>query len=132
AGVLSTAGGLVFQGNAAGELVAYKDDTGERLWTAMTQAMTVAAPMTFTVDGVQHVAVLAGGRSLPTLGEGAIGATTHASTNNSRVLVYRIGGDAQLPTELPQEESVSGELNPPPMTADYETVAQGEQVYGRF
>src|SRR5690606_11143453 len=94
AGVLSTAGGLVFQGNAAGELVAYRDDTGERLWTSLTQAMIVAAPMTFTVDGVQHIAVLAGARALPTLGEGAIGATTRASTNNSRRLVYRIGGEA--------------------------------------
>ena len=132
AGVLSTAGGLVFQGNAAGELVAYQDDTGERLWTSFTQAMVVAAPMTFTVDGVQHVAVLAGARALPTLGEGAIGATTRVSTNNSRLLVYRIGGAARLPTELPEELSDAGELNPPPMTADYETVAQGEQVYGRF
>ncbi|MGB4249025.1 MAG: PQQ-dependent dehydrogenase, methanol/ethanol family, partial [Pseudohongiellaceae bacterium] len=76
AGVLSTAGGLVFQGNASGEFNAYKDDTGELLWSDMTQAMTVAAPITFTVDGVQHVAVLAGGRSLPTTGAGAIGSTT--------------------------------------------------------
>lgn len=132
AGVLSTAGGLVFQGNAAGELVAYRDDNGERLWSAMTQAMTVAAPITFTVDGVQHIAVLAGGRSLPTVGAGAIGATTRASSNNSRMLVFKVGGTATLPSELPEEVSEAGNLNPPPMTADYETVAQGEQVYGRF
>ncbi len=133
AGVLSTASGLVFQGNASGEFNAYKDDTGELLWTAMTQAITVAAPMTYTVDGEQHVAVLVGGRSLPTEGPGASGSTTRLSNNNSRLLVFKIGGTAQLPDELPQElTSAVGNLNPPPLTADFETVAHGEQVYGRY
>jgi quinohemoprotein ethanol dehydrogenase len=132
AGVLSTAGGLVFQGNAEGEFVAYRDDNGERLWSAMTQAVTVAAPITFLVDGVQHVAVLAGGRSLPTVGAGAIGSTTRASNNNSRVLVFKVGGTAQLPAELPAEITAAGELNPPPLTAVSETLAHGEQVYARL
>ena len=48
------------------------------------------------------------------------------------MLVFKIGGDAQLPDELPQEVSVLGELNPPPITADSETIAHGEQVYGRL
>ncbi len=132
AGVLSTAGGLVFQGNAEGEFVAYRDDNGERLWSAMTQAVTVAAPITFLVDGVQHVAVLSGGRSLPTIGAGAIGSTTRASNNNSRILVFKIGGTAQLPAELPAEITAAGELNPPPLTAVSETLAHGEQVYARL
>ncbi len=132
AGVLSTAGGLVFQGNAEGEFVAYRDDNGERLWSAMTQAVTVAAPITFLVDGVQHVAVLSGGRSLPTVGAGAIGSTTRASNNNSRILVFKIGGTAQLPAELPAEITAAGELNPPPLTAVSETLAHGEQVYARL
>jgi len=132
AGVLSTAGGLVFQGNASGEFVAYRDETGERLWSAMTQAVTVAAPITFLVDGVQHVAVLSGGRSLPTVGAGAIGSTTRASNNNSRILVFKAGGTAQLPAELPVEVTAAGELNPPPLTAVSETLAHGEQVYARL
>lgn len=132
AGVLSTAGGLVFQGNASGEFNAYRDTTGELLWSAPTQAMTVAAPMTYTVDGEQYVAVLVGGRALPTEGAGAIGSTTRASTNNSRMLVFKRGGTARLPTEISQEVTEADELNPPPLTADFETVAQGEQIYGRF
>ncbi|MEI9889694.1 MAG: PQQ-binding-like beta-propeller repeat protein [Caulobacteraceae bacterium] len=32
-GVLSTAGGLVFEGNQVNEINAYKDDTGQKLWT---------------------------------------------------------------------------------------------------
>ena len=132
AGVLSTAGGLVFQGNASGEFNAYRDTTGELLWTAPTQAMTVAAPSTYLVDGEQYVAVLVGGRALPTEGAGAIGSTTRASTNNSRMLVFKRGGTARLPEEIRQEVTEADELNPPPLTADFETVAQGEQLYGRF
>lgn len=133
AGVLSTAGGLVFQGNASGEFGAFKDDTGELLWSAMTQAITVAAPITYLVDGEQYVAVLAGGRALPTQGAGASGATTRLSNNNSRLLVFKIGGTAQLPGALPAElTSAVGNLNPPPLTANFETVAHGEQVYGRY
>ena len=133
AGVLSTASGLVFQGNASGEFSAFRDDTGELLWNAMTQAVTVAAPITYLVDGEQYVAVLTGGRSLPTQGAGASGSTTRLSNNNSRLLVFKIGGTAQLPAELPAELTSSvGNLNPPPLTADFETVAHGEQVYGRY
>lgn len=133
AGVLSTASGLVFQGNASGEFNAYKDDTGELLWSTLTQAITVAAPITYLVDGEQYVAVLVGGRSLPTQGAGAIGSTTRLSNNNSRLLVFNVGGTAQLPEELPEElTSEVGNLNPPPLTADFETVAHGEQVYGRY
>ena len=132
AGVLSTAGGLVFQGNASGEFNAYRDTTGELLWTAPTQAMTVAAPSTYLVDGEQYVAVLVGGRALPTEWAGAIGSTTRASTNNSRMLVFKRGGTARLPEEIRQEVTEADELNPPPLTADFETVAQGEQLYGRF
>ena len=123
---------LVFQGNASGEFNAYRDTTGELLWTAPTQAMTVAAPSTYLVDGEQYVAVLVGGRALPTEGAGAIGSTTRASTNNSRMLVFKRGGTARLPEEIRQEVTEADELNPPPLTADFETVAQGEQLYGRF
>ncbi len=135
AGVLSTAGGLVFQGNAAGEFVAYRDDTGERVWSAVTQASIVAAPMSYMIGDEQYVAVLTGSRSLPQSGAGVVGRTTRASTNNSRMLVYKLGGNAQLPTRIvTEEEQTSTEpvLNPPALTASHETIAQGEQVYGQL
>jgi mono/diheme cytochrome c family protein len=48
-------------------------------------------------------------------------------------LVFKSGGAARLPDELPAElTSTVGNLNPPPLTADFETVAHGEQVYGRY
>jgi len=131
-GVLSTAGGLVFQGNAVGEFVAYRDTDGERLWSTITQAVTVAAPVTYTIGGEQYVAVVTGSRGLPEEGPGAVGRTTEASENNSRLLVYRLNGDASLPTDVIVDESGEQTLDPPALTADIETVAQGEQLYGQL
>ncbi len=135
AGVLSTAGGLVFQGNFGGEFIAYRDDTGERVWSAITQSATVAAPISYMLDGEQYVALLTGSRALPTTGAGVVGRTTQASTNNSRLLVYKLGSSVALSTRIVTDaEQSSGErvLNPPAQTASHETIAQGEQVYGRL
>jgi len=130
AGVMSTAGGLVYQGNAAGEFVAYRDTDGERLWSAITQSHTVAAPVTYSIDGKQYVAVLTGSRALPQNGAGVVGSTTRESSNNSRLLVYTLGGTHELPTEVAVAED--RELNPPPLLANNEMLAHGEQVYGQY
>ena len=128
AGVLSTAAGLVFQGNRSGEFVAYDDLTGERIWSTLTQAGTMAAPSTFEVDGQQHVALLVGSPALPTEGPGAAAATTLASTNNSRILVYRIGGEAQLP-RVPVNTESDVEFEIPQIDVPYEVIASGETAY---
>ena len=46
-GMLSTAGGLVFQGNAAGQFNAYNASTGATLWSFPAQAGVIAAPVTY-------------------------------------------------------------------------------------
>jgi quinohemoprotein ethanol dehydrogenase len=60
-GVVSTAGGLLFKGQVDGNLVAYDAKTGDDLWTFQTGWGISAPPMTYSVDGVQYVAVAAGG-----------------------------------------------------------------------
>ena len=132
AGTLSTAGGLVFQGNASGEFNAYRDSNGELLWSTDSQAVIVAAPISYTVDGVQYIAVLAGGRSLPQEGRGVIGSTTFSSTNNSRILVYKLNGEEILPQSVISSSNNSTTLSPPALTATNESIAQGEQVYARY
>jgi quinohemoprotein ethanol dehydrogenase len=59
-GTLTTAGNLVFQGTADGRFVAYAADTGRTLWTTHTHSGVIAAPMTYALDGVQYVTVMAG------------------------------------------------------------------------
>ena len=130
AGLLSTGAGLVFQGNRAGEFIAYDDLTGEKIWSTLTQAGTMAAPATFEVDGQQHLALLVGSPALPSEGPGAAAPTTLASTNNSRLLVYRIGGEVALP-RIPIQTETDIEFEIPQTDASSEFIASGETSYNR-
>ena len=59
-GTLATAGNLVFQGTAAGDFIAYRATDGAKLWSAWTGTGTLAAPITYEIDGQQYVSVMAG------------------------------------------------------------------------
>jgi alcohol dehydrogenase (cytochrome c) len=59
AGLLSTAGGLVFGGSNEGMVFALDARTGRSLWHFQTGGMIGAAPITFLIDGRQHLAVAA-------------------------------------------------------------------------
>lgn len=59
-GVLASAGGLVFQGTARGEMAAYAADTGHKLWSFQTGIGIMAPPITYAVNGKQYLAVMAG------------------------------------------------------------------------
>src|SRR6185437_4492002 len=60
-GALTTAGDLMFTGAVDGNLSAYNVRTGDELWKFQTGWGVGAPPMTYEVDGVQYVAVAAGG-----------------------------------------------------------------------
>lgn len=60
AGVLATAGGLVFTGDAEGFLTAYDAETGDDLWHFQCGSGHRASPITYTLDGKQYVAVAVG------------------------------------------------------------------------
>ena len=59
-GVLSTAGNLVFTGDAANNFVALNARTGEPLWHANLGAGVSNGPMTYELDGTQYLVVAAG------------------------------------------------------------------------
>jgi alcohol dehydrogenase (cytochrome c) len=59
-GVLSTAGGLVFSGDAEGNFIAFEAASGKPLWHFQMGGAVYAAPMAFAVDGKQYVAIAAG------------------------------------------------------------------------
>lgn len=59
-GVLSTAGGLVFSGSNEGNVYALDAKTGAPLWQFQVGGMVRSNPMTFLVEGKQHLAVGAG------------------------------------------------------------------------
>jgi alcohol dehydrogenase (cytochrome c) len=59
-GVLSTAGGLVFGGTDEGNFFALDADTGKPLWDLQLGGAVRANPMSYGLDGKQHIAIAAG------------------------------------------------------------------------
>ncbi len=60
AGVLATAGDLVFSGSVDGWFYALDAATGDPLWNVAVGARVHSAPMTYAVDGRQYVTIAAG------------------------------------------------------------------------
>jgi PQQ-dependent dehydrogenase (methanol/ethanol family) len=60
AGVLATAGGLLFYGDPSGDFVAVDNRSGKTLWHFSTSGENKASPMTYMHDGKQMIAVAAG------------------------------------------------------------------------
>jgi alcohol dehydrogenase (cytochrome c) len=60
AGLLSTAGNLVFSGAASNDLVALNAATGEAFWHAGLNASVSNSPITYSMDASQFVVVAAG------------------------------------------------------------------------
>ena len=128
-GVLSTAGNLVFQGTSGGEFVAYTADKGEKLWSFPAQTGIIAAPMTYTIEGEQYVAILAGWGGVWDVATGVLARKGGAARNISRLLVFKLGAKGQLPEPPPMNQMV---LDPPPFTGTQAQATHGGQLYGRY
>jgi len=128
-GVLATAGGLVFQGDAFGTFAAYDSSTGERLWDFDSFTSIVAPPITYAIDGEQYVALLAatgGGEHY----SGHVADTAAIVYGNSgKLFVFKLGGDATW-TEPPKRDRSIPE--PPPVTASAEQLAAGNGLYHSY
>jgi len=128
-GILSTAGNLVLQGTAQGNLEAYRADKGEKLWSADVQSGVVAAPISYTVDGQQYVAVLAGWGGVFPLASGEVSLKGSRTQNIYRLLAFKLGGTATLP---PLPQVTAPQLNPPKSTASVATVKKGENLFQNY
>jgi outer membrane protein assembly factor BamB len=58
--VLSTAGGLVFSGDAEGNFIAFNASSLKPLWHFQMGGAVYAPPIAFALDGKQYVAIAAG------------------------------------------------------------------------
>jgi quinohemoprotein ethanol dehydrogenase len=98
-GVLSTAGGLVFQGRGSGDLFVYAADTGAILKVLQTGSHIMAAPMSYEVDGTQYVAVQTGyGGGAMAIGTIPPSSAAFKYDNENRILAFRLdGGSVPLP-----------------------------------
>jgi len=128
-GTLATAGNLVFQGSAAGELAAFSADAGKKLWSFPAQTGIIAAPMTYALDGEQYVAILAGWGGVFDLAAGTLANKSGSVQNVSRLLVFKLRAKGQLPPPKPAAERV---LDPPALTGTPQQVALGTGLYARY
>jgi PQQ-dependent dehydrogenase (methanol/ethanol family) len=124
-GMLSTAGNLLFQGNADGEFVSYRADNGERLWDFDAQTGIMAAPITYSIGDRQFVAVVAGWGGLGVL-LGEIAVRAPGIVNRSRLLVFELDATASLPDPEPFNR---GTPQPPPLSADAGLIQRGDDLY---
>jgi quinohemoprotein ethanol dehydrogenase len=101
-GTLSTAGNLVFQGRGDGIFAAYRATDGKMLWQYDAQVGIAAAPMTYALDGVQYVAILAGPPGYYTDPKIRLGP--------GRLLVFKLDGKA---TNAPNPVTPASPIPPP-------------------
>ncbi len=129
-GVLATAGGLVFQGSAVGDFAAFDAAKGTKLWSAPAQSGIVAPPVTYSIKGEQYVAVLAGwGGSWALSPAGMLAEVSGPVRNISRLLVFKLGGKAQLP---PMPSLAKMPLDPPAVRGTPAQIADGGRHYARY
>ena len=99
-GMLTTAGGVMFIGQPDGYLVAFDVNNGRELWRFQTGAGVHTAPITYSINGEQYVAVFAGGNSVP-----------YVSPPGDNLWAFKLGGTvppAAIPTAPPVRQPVSG------------------------
>jgi quinohemoprotein ethanol dehydrogenase len=107
-GVLATGGNLVFQGRADGIFAAFRATDGVEVWRVDAATGIIAPPITYTVDGVQYVTVMAGwGGSA-----GLMNTPTAAGAKPGwgRILTFALDAKATL------NPPPYGHANPPPVT----------------
>ena len=96
-GVMSTAGGLVFQGQIDRKFNAYDAQTGKLLWSFAAGSPVLAPPITYRAGGKQYVTVLTGsGVSGAVYGRSQQAFNLRADEPR-RVLTFVLDGRAKLP-----------------------------------
>lgn len=100
-GVLSTEGGLVFQGKLNGDFVAYNAATGEALWTYDVKSGAASGPGTFEIDGEQYVTITTGWGSAYALAAG-FAFEDKLGPAVGKVVTFKLGGEGEIADpELP-------------------------------
>ena len=127
-GLLSTAGGLVFQGTSDGLFTAYGDESGEPVWQVESTTGFFAPPVTYRLGGEQYVVIAAG------VGGGGMGALVEGAKineyhNEGRIIAFKLGGTGEMPV------SAKRDMTQPPMPdieIDQSLLAAGETKYNTY
>src|SRR5690554_1555640 len=123
AGVLATEE-LVFQGTGEGDFKIYDAETGHQLWNFPLQTGIVAPPITYFVDGIQYVTLVAGWG-----GGMAEWLKNINQINPGGIYTFAIGGK-KAPPQFPDKEP--RELVNLEFKASAEQINHGRRLFDRY
>ncbi|MFD1314782.1 PQQ-dependent dehydrogenase, methanol/ethanol family [Namhaeicola litoreus] len=136
AGTLTTAGNLVFQGRADGNLLAYDASTGKILWTHNLGLGIAAPPITYEINGKQYLSLLVGWGG----GASGLGSSLSSEKNNPqklgwsykthmrRLVTFSLDGMANMPVLPPPH--FPKPIEAPEFIINPTKAALGAQLYG--
>jgi quinohemoprotein ethanol dehydrogenase len=128
-GIMTSAGNLVFQGDADGKLNAYAADSGKLLWSHDLGVGTVSPPITYLIDGRQHISILAGWAGGQTVyGDLSAKHGWVGREQPRRLLTFVLDGKARLPE--PARRTPAVPVDDPAFALDSQQVRRGAEVYG--
>jgi len=129
-GILSTGGGLVFQGQGTGEFAAFDSRTGSKLWSLNTGSAIESIPVTYTIDNEQYVLLPVGFGSASRLWtDNGTMATRESRLGPSRLYAFKLG--ANLPFPYPKI-TLPRVPEPPAQTTSDEVVRQGQTLASQY
>jgi PQQ-dependent dehydrogenase (methanol/ethanol family) len=124
-GVLTTAGGLVFQGDGAGYFSAFDAASGERLWRFNVGNGVIAPPVSYEIDGEQYIALMVGWG-------GAVGLLFNqpeaVGGGEGRLLAFKLGATETLEIK----ERFVAQPEPPARSNDAASVQRGGALYNTY
>ncbi len=95
-GILTTAGGLVFQGRLEGMFSAYDAANGKELWSHELKSGGASGPGTFEIDGEQYVTITTGWGSAFGLAAG-FGYDSAVPSTVGKVVTFKLDGTGTIP-----------------------------------
>jgi quinohemoprotein ethanol dehydrogenase len=129
-GVLSTAGGLVFQGQGSGEFAAYAADSGRKLWSVKTGSAIQSVPVTYTIKGEQYVLLPVGlGSASRLFNANSVMGTPESKRGPARIYAFKPGAHEPFPYP---HVTVPNVPKPPLQTASAEVISRGAHVIEKY
>jgi len=122
-GVMTTAGNLVFQGRGDGEFWVYAADTGKVLKKIDTGSTIMAAPMTYSVNGNQYVAVQVGYGGTAIVSAISPQSAAFKYLNQNRIIAFKLDGEAVPKPPLRRNDVIP---EPPQNNASKDAISAGE------